>query len=86
MPQIGETVLYKFGSAQQPTVRPAIIVRVWNETGVNLAVLPDGSNDGAAVEWKQDQTNLPAGKGYCGFWWITSVCRGDDLGQWSYPT
>lgn len=45
-PSVGRTVHYilPFGP-NQGEVRPATIVRVWNDDIVNLAVFIDGSND-----------------------------------------
>lgn len=83
-PQVGSVVHFKFGTEENPTVRPAIVVRVWNEDCVNLAVLPDGTNDGAKVDW--DGQNDPIlGVGHVGFWWVTSVVKGDGVRQWNWP-
>jgi len=84
-PQVGSVVQFKFGAEESPTVRPAIVVRVWSEECVNLAVLPDGSNDGAKVEYPAEGGQRQVSGGLCAFWWVTSALKGDGVRQWNYP-
>jgi len=83
-PAVGKTVLFKFGTEEKPVIRPGVILHVWSGDCVNLAVLPDGTNDGAKVDWS-GQNDPVVGAGHVGFWWVTSVSRGDGLRQWNWP-
>lgn len=51
-------------------IRPAIVTKVWTEDCVNLLVFLDGS--------------LDYGKGHTLS--FTSVMRGNEKGQWQWPT
>lgn len=82
-PTVGRIVHFK---VSENIVRPAIITRVWNGDCVNLAVFLDGTNDGANVDWekafclKTPEENMSGG--YMACWWVTSVVKGDRVGQW----
>lgn len=58
-PTIGRIVHFHFHDAVGNLVtRPAMIVRVWNDSEVNLQVFTDGGNDGidqASGLWKRAQ-------------------------------
>lgn len=61
MPRVGDIVNYVLPTGPNSgEIRPAIVVRVWNEHSVNLQVFIDSSNDGYAysrsVVWV---TNVP---------------------------
>lgn len=45
-PSLGRIVLYRMPDGQD---RPAMIVRVWSDTCVNLQVFTDGENDAGNV-------------------------------------
>lgn len=85
-PTVGRIVNFKVA---EDVARPAIITQVWNEDCVNLVVFPDGTNDGAAVDWENrfrvhsPQASLSGG--YMGCVWMTSVTRGNSPGQWNWP-
>lgn len=85
-PTIGRIVLFK---VSEDVVRPAIITQTWNDDCVNLVVFPDGTNDGAAVDWdnrfhvRSPQASMAGG--YMGGVWVTSVTKGDSPGQWNWP-
>lgn len=80
-PSVGRIVHFKVG---ENVVRPAIITQVWNDDCLNLAVFPDGTNDGVAVEWP-NRSLCGLDGGYMGAWWITSVMRGQGVRQWDWP-
>lgn len=69
-------------------LRPALIVKVWNDDLVNLVVFLDGTNDGAEVDYGKGFTlDTPEGVmsgGYLKGCWLTSVTKGDKVGQWSW--
>jgi hypothetical protein len=69
-PTVGRIVYYNLKDKQgNVQVRPAIVVRVWNDTMLNLQVFTDGSNDteyGNNIVWK------------------TSVMQGEGVGQWDW--
>lgn len=55
-PEVGDIVMYVVSDSDTPEVRnnnakilPAVVVRVWSDTCVNLKIIPDG--DGGNV-WK----------------------------------
>jgi len=52
-PSIGRIVAYVLAEGpNKGQDRPAVIVRVWSDTTVNLQVFTDGDNDGLpAVKW-----------------------------------
>src|SRR5579859_1308502 len=74
-PTIGDHVLYVLpNGGNKGQDRPAIIVRVWNITGVNLQVFTDGHNDGEYYK--------------TGMIWETSVPYSEEArpGTWHWPT
>ncbi len=87
-PTIGRIVLYRVGTDDQglPVYRPAIIVKVWSPTLVNLQVFLDGTNDRL---WKYVNGVDPlfAYEDEClkGMAWRTSIPEGEDIGNWSWP-
>ena len=45
-PNIGDVVLYVLPDGRYPgEIRPALVVKVWSATQVNLQVFVDGTND-----------------------------------------
>lgn len=51
-PTLGRTVHYMLPDGRSKgQLRPAVIVRCWSDTCVNLRVLLDGDNDDGAQEW-----------------------------------
>jgi len=77
-PSIGRIVHYVLSSGRSKGERrPAIIVRVWSDTCVQLQVFTDSGND-----FSSDQ------QGYDGLFWATSVLL-DESGErphsWHFP-
>jgi len=85
-PLLGRIVIFR---ATEKEFRPAIIIRVWSDTYAQLAIIPDGSNDGAPVEYPIAEDNRASLNGMTGgrfgFVWKTSVCRGTGVGMWQLP-
>lgn len=84
MPFDGEIIYYTLGtdSNRPGEARPAIVVRVWSETVVNLLVFLDGDNDQFinADGWYKIPSCLL---------WKTSVIHEEDAGQhnrWHRPS
>lgn len=73
-PTIGRIVSFKIS---QEEIRPAIIVRVWSDTCVQLQIFIDGTNDRNKGFNIEEQLR--------GIAWRTSVVQGDDPGQWQWP-
>lgn len=59
-----------------PVLRPALVVRQWSETCLNLQVFLDGSNDDhhGALPCQLERNDHVV--------WCTSVAKGDGVGQW----
>lgn len=86
-PLIGRIVIYR---AAEKEFRPAIIIRAWSDTCAQLAIIPDGSNDGAPMSYAdQGADSRAALYGMTGgrfeFVWKTSVNRGESIGMWRLP-
>jgi hypothetical protein len=72
-PQIGQIVNYVLkGGKSEGEIRPAIVVRKWSETCVQLQVFTDCSNDGPEytpnVVWKTSVLYSAATKKEPGTW------------------
>lgn len=81
VPTVGRIVHYRIGGTDEaPEFRPAIIVRVWSEVGVNLQVLLDGTNDRVG-RLPGEVARVPD----VGIVWCTSIMRGLGVGQWCWP-
>lgn len=78
-PLSGQLVLFRINENE---VRPALIVRPWSEHCANLLVFPDGSNDGAHVNYEANSNNSHFIGGQVAGIWKTSVPRGPGVGQW----
>jgi hypothetical protein len=79
-PTIGRIVLVTIGTDNGvATVRPAVVVRVWDDITLNLQLLLDGSNDDRHVVGRFCQ------EGGNTHLWLTSVTQGDGIGQWNWP-
>lgn len=77
-PTIGRIVHYQLGTGRSKgEYRPALIVRVWNDSCVNLQVFLDGSND--------RENELSVGVDSPLTAWKTSSVQGDGPGQWKWP-
>lgn len=67
-PTVGRIVNFVMGDGE--TIRPAIVVRVWSDTCINLRAFLDGTNDSQAIKVQRDGYSLdvcaPDG-------WATSV-------------
>lgn len=77
-PTVGRIVHFHLSDGE---VRPAIIVRVWSDTCVQLQVFTDGYNDNDVLRSMQrigsgDAPNVL---------WATSSEHGTDAHQWSWP-
>jgi hypothetical protein len=82
-PSLGRIVLVTIGTEDDaPVVRPAIVVRVWSDTCVNVQLLADGSNDDRHVPLLGIDGFLERGNAPI---WMTSVCQGDRVGEWQWP-
>ena len=86
---VGRTVHFvlDFGH-NKGQVRPAIVLAVWGETCANLAVLPDGSNDGVPTSTAPDGSNAVARISTFEPVWKTSVTydeTGERPGSWHWP-
>lgn len=68
-PTVGRIVNFTLANGE---VRPAIIVRVWNDTCINVRVFLDGSNDDAALTVHLDGASYDVADRVTG--WSTSVC------------
>lgn len=80
-PTLGRIVLAVIQDKSGATiVRPAIIVRVWSETTVNLQVFLDGAG-GAQAEWND-------GLGANVLWKTSLVLdhSGERVGTWHWPS
>ncbi|TLM99983.1 hypothetical protein FDZ73_20660 [bacterium] len=86
-PLIGRIVIYR---ATEKEFRPAIIIRAWSGTCAQLAIIPDGSNDGAPMNYADQGADSRATLygmtgGRFEFVWKTSVSRGEGIGMWRLP-
>jgi hypothetical protein len=89
---IGRLVHYRVGGTDEtPELRPALVVRVWSDTCVNLRVFPDGSNDSPAhgIGWKDEKGEIrdifTAAEREAGSAWKTSAVEGTGIGSWRWP-
>lgn len=79
---IGRIVHVRIGGEDaEPVLRPALVVRVWGDTCVNLQVFLDGTNDQHVGPLGGEVARVPA----LGIAWCTSVTQGDKLGEWRWP-
>lgn len=76
----GQVLVRVGGPDEAPDLRPAIVTRAHSATCVNAMVFLDGPND-AAVELPGEH-----GRGHPGIRWCASLDRGDDIGQWRFPS
>ena len=78
MPEIGEWVLYVLGgeSNHAGEVRPALVVRVWSQTIVNLIVFGDGENDKLLSPNGWVESPQPR--------WLTSIELDDDHAEYTW--
>jgi len=90
-PSIGRHVHFVLAmDGDKPRIRPAIIVRVWNPTLLNLQVFTDGDNDDSFLQpsERSGRDNTPGKATRC-IVWRTSVveCSADapELGRWFWP-
>lgn len=85
-PSIGRIVHFRIGGTdEEPELRPALIVRVWSPTSVNLQVFFDGSNDVPRPPAEADGIRPDLDEAERGLGWRTSVTEGDGVGYWRWP-
>lgn len=88
-PTVGRIVHYRVGGTDEtPDVRPAMVVRVWSATCVQLQVFLDGSNDAHRTIVSGSGEPVPMFTGHetlRGLAWRTSVALGDSVGEWRWP-
>jgi len=86
----GRIVLFRVGGTEvEPELRPAIVVKAWNPTSVNLQVFVDGTNDRLRHypgEKDSDHRIFSSSSIERGMAWKTSVVQGTGIGQWRWPT
>lgn len=86
-PSIGRIVQVRIGGTEEePELRPALVVKVWGDTCINVQTFLDGTNDKQHIASAKDSA-VSFGEVDClrGHLWATSVCEGVGIGQWRWP-
>lgn len=79
----GPIVLYRIGGPDDaPELRPALVVRCWSPTCLNLQVLFDGLNDRYHADRPPGFLCASDEEAARGIGWRTSVLEGDGVGCW----
>lgn len=82
-PTVGRVVHMYVGDSVHdgsPILRPALVVRAWGPSCVNLQVFLDGTNDDHVGRLTGESKRSDSGVVWC-----TSVARGLGVGQWRWP-